>query len=181
MAKISSEGICEDSDVVNDSETPLVDRFYTNGGSKTLLQMTNFTFCEMSYLWHCCHNLLSNKFTLEQGKKQMWHQKIFSLLSCVLWKLQQIGIQWVRFLKKKTQISEAFFLDRWHLEMTPLSRLHLSYFATLSMTTLVNKCALYATDMIVQHENCQSRNLLERKVCFSGKHKLYGFKTKSHC
>ncbi len=81
--------------------------------------------------------------------------------------------------EKWTHTSEAFFLGCQQLESPPLCVL--SYFAKLSMTTLVNKktqfkkiaCALYATDII----NCPSGNMLEGKVYFSGKHKLYEFKT----
>ncbi len=43
MSKTSAEAIHQDLDVVNDSAAPLFDCFYNNGGSKSLLQMTNFT------------------------------------------------------------------------------------------------------------------------------------------
>ena len=38
-------------------------------------------------------------------------------------------------------------------------------------------CALYATDVIFQQGNCPSGTLLEGKLYFSGKHKLYCYKT----
>ncbi len=91
----------------------------------------------------------------------------------------------MRFLKKRIHTSEAFL---WAVNiLSPLlyQDYVLSYFAKFSMTTLVNKktqfkkfpCALLAIDMIFQQANCPSGNIIEGLVYFSGKHKLYGFKT----
>ncbi len=60
-----------------------------------------------------------------------------------------------------------------------------NYYTKLQMRSLIKKkvqfkhfpCALYATDMIFQPANCPSGTLLEGKLYFSGKHKLYGYKT----
>ncbi len=84
MAKISSEVIHEKSDMESDSAVPLFDRFYANGGSKTLLQMTNFNCCEFDRLCHCCHTVLSKEFTLGRGKKLLLHQKTEDILFIVL-------------------------------------------------------------------------------------------------
>ncbi len=61
MAKISAEAIRWDLDAGNDSLASLLDCVYTNGGSKTLLQMTNFTYHDIGHLWHHCHTILSKK------------------------------------------------------------------------------------------------------------------------
>lgn len=69
MMDIPSDAIHEESDTETDSVSPILDRFYANGGSKTLLEMSNFTMNEFERLWqHCCQTL-TEKMCLGCGKK----------------------------------------------------------------------------------------------------------------
>ncbi len=85
MANTPKEAFHEESDLENNSAAPLFDRFYDIRGSKTLLQMTKFNYCEIDHLWHCCHIVLTKKFTLGQGKNTGVSPKdILFIVLCVV-------------------------------------------------------------------------------------------------
>ncbi len=81
---------------------------------------------------------------------------------------------------------EDFFVGCWHFESPPLSRLHPKLICKIinddscqQENTIQNfSCILYAHGVIFQQANCPFKNILNRKVYFSWKHKLYGFKIK---
>ncbi len=77
---------------------------------------------------------------------------------------------------------KGFFLCSWCLEIT---KLHQPLFLKIVNDKSCQKggpiqkfpCTLYATGMIFKQENCPSGRMLEDKLKFSGKHKLYSYKT----
>ncbi len=186
MAKISSEAIHEESDIESDSTAPLLDRFYANGVSKTLLQMTNFNCCEFDHLWHHRHTVLSKTFTLGRGEKTDVSPKdILFIVLCVMKAATNLDLMGEIFEKNGPTLQRLF--SRAVEILTPVfyQDCVLNYFAMLSMTTLINNkaqlinvlCVLYGTGVIFQHANYPSGNMIEGKLYFSGKHKLYSFKT----
>ncbi len=186
IAKYSSEAIHDESDIESDSKSPLFDRFYANGGSKTLLQMTNFNCREIDHLWHRCCTVLNEKFTLGRGKKTDVSPKdILFIVLCVVKTPTNWDLMGEIFEKKGPTLQRLFSRAVDILSPILYQDYVLDCFAKLSMTTLINKkaqfknfpCALYATDVIFQQANRPSGNMLEGKHYFSGKHKLYGFKT----
>lgn len=56
---------------------------------------------------------------------------------------------------------------------------HMKFLKESSQTFIFHSYALYATDVMFQQRNCPCENMLEAKPCFSGKHKLHGFKTEA--
>ena len=64
MAGLSTDVIYEESDIKNDSQPPIFDRFYANGGSQRLIEMSNFAYNEIERLWHCCHTILTQTLML---------------------------------------------------------------------------------------------------------------------
>ncbi len=50
LADIPTNSIHDESDVENDSSSPLYNSFYANGGSQILMEMCNFNFSEFE---HC--------------------------------------------------------------------------------------------------------------------------------
>ncbi len=107
----------------------------------------------------------------------------FSLLSCVFKKLDLMG----EIFEKRTNTSEAFFLGRWLLESPPLPRLCFWLFCKVDndhfcqQENMIQKITLYNTGVIFQQVQRPSGTLLKWKMYFSGKHKMYGFKTEGVC
>ncbi len=44
--------------------SPILDRFYTNGGSQTLTETMNFRHNEFEHLWHHCDTILTQTFKI---------------------------------------------------------------------------------------------------------------------
>lgn len=186
MAKFASEAIHEESDIESDSTSPLFDSFYANGGSKTLLQMTNFNAREIDHLWHRCRTVLSTKFTLGRGKKtEVSPKDILFIVLCVIKAATNWDLMGEIFDKKGPTLQRLFSRAVDILSPVLYKDCVVGHMTKLSMTNLISKraqfknfpCALYATDVIFQQANRPSGNMLEGKLYFSGKHKLYGFKT----
>ncbi len=111
IAKYPSEAIHEESDIESDSKSPLFDRFYANGGSKTLLQMTNFNCREIDHLWHRFHTVLNEKFTLGRGKKTDVSPKdILFIVLCVVKTPTNWDIMGEIFEKKDPHFSGCFLM-----------------------------------------------------------------------
>ncbi len=69
LAGLPTDAIHNESDVENDSSSPILDRFYANGGYQTLIETSNFSYNEFGHLWHQCDTILTQAFTIRQGKK----------------------------------------------------------------------------------------------------------------
>jgi hypothetical protein len=85
MAGLPTDAIHDESDVENDSLSPIFDRFYANGGSQTLIEMSNFNFNEIERLWHRCRTVLTQSFMLVRGKKtDVAPKDLLFIVLCVL-------------------------------------------------------------------------------------------------
>ncbi len=50
LAGIPIDAIHEESDEENDSSSPMFDRFYTNGGPQSLMEISDFIYDEFDHL-----------------------------------------------------------------------------------------------------------------------------------
>ncbi len=91
MAGLSTDAIHEESDIKNDLQSPIFDRFYANGG-QTLMEMSNFTYEKLSVCGIVVTQFSRKRRRLEGVKKLTLHQKTYRSLSSVFLKQQQIGI-----------------------------------------------------------------------------------------
>lgn len=92
MAGLPTDAIHDESDVENDSLSPIFDRFYANGGSQTLMEMSNFNLTKSSVCGIAAAPFSRNPSCLEGVKKLMLHQKTYFSLSSVFLKQPRIGI-----------------------------------------------------------------------------------------
>ncbi len=86
LAGILTDAVHEDSDVEDDSASPILDPFSANSGLQTFLEMCQLKYNEFEHFLNtCCQIFSMQKVTLGQGEKQMWHQKTsFFIVLCVL-------------------------------------------------------------------------------------------------
>ena len=57
-----------DSDEENDSPAPLFDRFYIDGGSAAIKNMTNFSPDRIEFIWNSIEDEIDEKFNIGRGK-----------------------------------------------------------------------------------------------------------------
>ncbi len=142
------------------------------------MDVGNSNFCEFENLFHCCSTILTQQLTIGQEKSDMTIMTYF-LLFCLSWKLQQIGIQWVEFLKKGPTLQRLFSHD---LSPFLCEKYIINYYAKLLMRTLEKK----QKSKLSMHSLCHrcsfpqtnhlSGALLEGKLYVIRKHKLYGYR-----
>ena len=186
MAGLPTDAIHDESDVENDSLSPIFDRFYANGGSQTLMEMSNFNFNEIERLWHRCRTVLTQSFMLGRGKKtDVAPKDLLFIVLCVLKAATNWDLMGEIFEKKGPTLQRLFTRAVDVLSPHLLKEYLIHYRNNLTMKKLIKQnlqfknfpYALYATDVIFQQSNRPSGNLMEGKAYFSGKHKLYGYKT----
>lgn len=117
MAGLSTDAIHDESDVENDSQSPIFDRFYTNGGSQMLIEISNFTFNEIERLWHRCRTILTQTLTLGRGKKtDVAPKDLLFIVLCVLKAATNWDLMGEIFEKKRTYTSETVYTCCRHFE-----------------------------------------------------------------
>ncbi len=85
LANVPSDATHEDSDCKNDLASHMFDFYYINGGSQTLLEMSNFNFSEFDCLRTSCCTHLTEKLLLGQGKKtEVAPKDLLFIVLCVL-------------------------------------------------------------------------------------------------
>jgi hypothetical protein len=117
MAGLPTDAIHDESDVENDSLSPIFDRFYANGGSQTLIEMSNFNFNEIERLWHRCSTVLTQSFMLGRGKKtDVAPKDLLFIVLCVLKAATNWDLMGEIFEKKRTYTSTSVYTCCGHFE-----------------------------------------------------------------
>jgi len=148
-----------------------------------LMEMCNFNCSEFERLWRRCSTILTQRLTMGRGNKtDVTPKDLLFIVLCVLKAAINWDLMGSIFEKKGPTLQRLFSRGVEILSPFLCEEFVISYYTKLSMRILMTKnaqfknfpCALYATDVIFQQAN---RPSLEGKLYFSGKHKLYGYKT----
>ena len=65
----AAEPYLEDTDDENDSECPVFDTFYEQGGSSSIISVINFDVQEFDTLWQENREHITEHFNIERGRK----------------------------------------------------------------------------------------------------------------
>ena len=174
-----------DSDEENDSPAPLFDRFYIDGGSAAIKNMTNFSPDRIEFIWNSIEDEIDEKFNIGRGKKSSVSPKdCFFMTLTVLnhggtWDfLARIfnckGANFERLIVRFIKNAAPLFYEKFviHNEKAyTMSRLSKN-------KNLFNNhpYARYATDVCFQQSYRPSGSMMEAHPWYSGKHKLHGYK-----
>lgn len=175
-----------DSEDDDSSSSPVMDAFYANGGAESICQMTNFTPSEFSTIWSGIETHVLSTWNTGRGRKSSQQPK--DVLFMLLTVLKHAG-HW-DFLGKMFHIKGPTFEKLIYGFLSCISEVLYSTFvdefrerATMARAVQQGKLftefpyCMYATDVTFQQTNRPSGNIQEAKLYFSGKHKLYGYKT----
>ena len=176
----------EVSDDEADAESPVFDSFYSAGGSEGIMKMTNFTPSEFRSIWNTIEGYVSEHWNVGRGRKSSHSaMDVFFMMLTVLkhggaWDLMAriFGIKGPTF--EKLVMGYIKMLENHLYTMFVKKADHMYNMSTLRSNKAQFKYfpyALEAIDVTFQEANRPSGNMQEGKKYFSGKHKLYGFKT----
>ena len=174
-----------DTDEENDSNCPIYDSFYNDGGSQSIKAMCNFDSTQFFELWIMIEDYVSKNWNVGRGKRTQY--KAQDVLFMTLTVLKH-GQQW-NFTARLFSIKCSTFerLITGFLRMISETLFNLCVARVEEKWTMA-KCrqeerafsnfhyARYAVDVTFQQSNRPSGNISEGKRYFSGKHKLYGYK-----
>ncbi len=159
--------------------------FYANGGLQTLLEMSNFNFSKCDCLWtFCCSSRSKIAAWLRKENRSCTKRlTLYHPLCPESW--THWDLMGEIFERKGPTLQRLFScaVETW----SPIlyNEFINNAYVKLTMANLVRKgaqfkhfsYALYATDVIFLQGNCPTGTMLEGKHNFSGKHKLYAYKT----
>lgn len=74
-----------DSDDENDSKSPLFDNFHNNGGSATVLQMTNFDAKQFHSIWGQFRGHITENWNTSRGRNSQYKAKYVLFITMVPW------------------------------------------------------------------------------------------------
>ena len=173
------------SDEESDSNSPIYDSFYDQGGPEAIKSMTNFGPPQFTDIWLAVSTFVSANWNTGRGRKTKVEAKdVLFMMMTVL----KHGQQWdftARLFKMKTCTFERIisgFINMLapHLYETCVRKLEEKWTVAKlrsSNTTFQHfHMARYATDVTFQQSYRPSGSMAEGKKYFSGKHKLYGYK-----
>lgn len=75
LQEYSGAQILSDSDEENDSDSPIIDGFYSNGGSSTIMKMTNFDMSEFSSICNTFSEYIRENWNVGRGNKSTFKAK----------------------------------------------------------------------------------------------------------
>lgn len=173
------------SDEDNDSDAPIVDSFYHNGGSAAIKSMTNFDAREFRTLWERLSPHIAGNWNIGRGRRCSFQPKDVMFMTLAVLKhgghwdflgrmFRVKGPTFERLITQFISMISAFVYEKYVLDvnktwcmkdMTEIGKGFSNY-----------KFARYATDVTFQQSNRPCGNIDEAKKYFSGKHKLYGYK-----
>ncbi|ETV97367.1 hypothetical protein H310_09702 [Aphanomyces invadans] len=157
----------------DDTPTPVIDSFFSQGGNAALTTMSNFTLAEIETIWAVVEPAMVTSWTMGRGRKSKTSPKdaFFMLLSvlkhCNAWDKHALDFN------MKAPTFEKM-----------IQRVIDIYVMPVNMTRQVQQgkafanfpSALYCTDVKFQPSYRPTGRFDEAKHYFSGKHKLYGLK-----
>lgn len=176
----------EDTDEEPDSECPLFDKFYDEGGGSAIQNMTNFSPLEFQTLWSRSSDFVKSVYNQGRGKKcAVSAQDMLFITLTVL----KAGGQWDflgrlfgfkgptferMVLRYVNHIVDYFY--RVHVEKCE-AKMGMKKLVAVQSTFSTFKYARYATDVTFQQSHRPGGSVQDGKKYYSGKHKLYGYKT----
>lgn len=180
------EQVIQSSDEETDSLSPIFDSFYNQGCSEAIITMTNFTASEFFKIWDYTSNFISTKWNVGRGRKSSCKGKdvLFMMLTVLKhggnWDYLagmfcMKGPTFERMIVNFIQLLSEHWYKQWVTSREvryPMDRMMKE-----QRIFKYHPYCRYAVDVTFQQTNRPSGNLQESKLYFSGKHKLYGFKT----
>lgn len=178
----------DDSDAENDSTCPIFDSFLHVNGSDSILQMTNMTSIEFNSLWGDLRECIEARWSTGRGRRCSYSAKdvLFMLLSVLKhagqWDLlaRVFGLKaptFERIVIVMLRTVSALAYERYVAQM--LHKYNMAYLIEKQQTFAHFPFARYATDATFHHTNRPTGNMQESKQYYSGKHKLYGYKSEA--
>ena len=174
-----------DSDENVDSDAPIFDRFYEQGGSAAILEMTNFDPTQFLGIWSGLQGVISQGYNAGRGRKAIHSGKdVLFMTLCVV---KHEG-QWdfhAKMFGLKGPSFEKLIMKFVDLLWLPVYEQYVEHQATKWTMTAVSDVgrlfrhfpvARYATDVTFQPSYRPSGSVHEGKRNYSGNHKQYGYK-----
>lgn len=174
-----------ESDSGQQSDCPIVDKFFEENGNQAIMDMTNFTLNEILSIWNNVADHVRLNYNTGRGSKSPIHGKdLFFMTLTVLkhggkWDMMAylFGMKAPTFEKRVTGMVKILSSHAYGKFVTYFERRY-------SMTKLISekktfknyKMCRYATDVTFMQSFRPGGSLEECKKYFSGKHKLYGYK-----
>ena len=184
--RIQSSVPRDDSSDDEVSACPLLDCYVSKGGPDTLKTMTNFTESEFDYIWTRMNTHVQSTWNVGRGRKSKHQPKdvLFMTLTVLkhpsTWQMSGLmfDMKGPTFQKLIMGYLEIIGPELYKFAVT---RMNSKYTMKKEMLegqvfSTFDFCR-YATDVTFQQTNRPSGNMREGKLYFSGKHKLYGYKT----
>lgn len=186
LSRYAKQAPDAESDDEADAESPILDSFVESGGPNSIHTLTNFSLVEFHEVYDRLRKHISDNYNVGRGKRSQFKGKdVFFMTMTVL---KHSG-QWdflakvfnvkgptferlvIGFIKMLSDFAYAAYVEQAaeQFDMTTLLR-EKSKFNTFGM-------ARYATDVTFQQSQRPRGNMEEGKSYYSGKHKLYGYKT----
>ena len=174
-----------ETDEEADSESPTFDRFYEQGGSAAIIEMTNFDPTQFLGVWYGFEEIIMARYNTGRGRKSVHTGNVLLFMTlCVM----KHGGQW-DFLAKMFGLKGPSFEK---LIMKIIGSISLPvykhYVEAQARKRTMDKLSesrrnfrqypmdLYATDSTFQSSLRPSGSVEEGKKYVSGKHKQYGYK-----
>lgn len=183
--KISFEDESPTSDEENDSESPIYDSFCNEGGSEAILKMTKFSAGEFDFVWNSIRKMVVQTWNIGRGKKFSFKLKdvLFMLLTVLThsrpWNFMEniFNIKGPAFERLTMKFLTMTGVDVCNdLVATADSKYTMKRIMRNNNTFGNFKYARYARDVTFQQWFRPSGNLAQGKKCFSGKHRLHGYR-----
>lgn len=185
LQQYAAEPEQSDSDEETDSDMPIFDQFYEQGGSAAIVSMTNFDPQKLFQIWEAIEDYVIEQYTTGRGCRSSVKPKdLFFMTVCVF----KHGGEW-HFLARTFNMKGPTFERLIMGFVLNVSEYIYKHFVVdneneFRMAELMKnrqqfshfKCARYATDVTFQMAFRPSGNIQEGKKYYSGKHKLYGYK-----
>ena len=172
-----------DEDV--DSESPTFDRFYEQGGSAAIIEMTNFDPTQFLGIWCGFEKIIMVRYNTGRGRKSVHTGKdVLFMTLCVMkhegqWDFlaKMFGLKGPSFEKLIMKFIEIISLPVYqHYVEAQAGKRTMDKLYESRRNFCQYPMALYATDVTFQPSFRPSGSMEEGKKYFSGKHKQYGYK-----
>ena len=174
-----------DHDEESDSDCPIIDIFVGIGGEEALLKMTNFTRPEFERIYGKITEFVTMNWKVGRGRTtpHKAKDKFFMMLSTLkrgghsdymASVFRTKGSVFQRMVKSFLLLVSEHLYDGIVVEIQ--GRNKMKHLASKNKLFMHHPYALYATDVTFQQTNRPSENHQERKISYSAKHKLYGYK-----
>jgi hypothetical protein len=166
----------DDGDLDDDSDSPIFDSYYEQGGSEAIRTMTNLTVTEFHLLYALVEPALSAAWNTRRGRRSTTAEMMLSVLKHYsTWDKHAVdfgykGPTFEKMIHRVIDVVSNMLIAELIVPVTMASqRANNALFRNYPY-------AMYATDVKFQPSLCASGRFEEVKRYFSGKHGLYGYK-----